>query len=120
MKYKHYTPQEIAAFLEPHRAALVDAIQKAAGRLGCTCYPEYIRMLKKRVIVDAEARKLYAYILDLAKNTPADEKAAKNQLFRIGGKMAFFLSAPDPAARRKTAARNLSLPHGVFSVLPLR
>lgn len=100
MKYKHYTPQEIAAFLEPHRARLMDAIQAAAKKLGCTCYPEYIRMLKKRVIVDAEARKLYAYILDLAKNTPADEKAAKNQLFRIGGKMAFFLSAPDPAARR--------------------
>lgn len=100
MKYRQYTPREIAAFLEPHRAALVDAIQTAAKKLGCTCYPEYIRILKKRVIVDAEARKLYAYILDLAKNTPADEKAAKNQLFRIGRKMAFFLSAPAPAARR--------------------
>lgn len=104
MKYKHYTPQEIAAFLEPHRARLMDAIQKAAEKIGCTCYPEYVRMLKKRVIVDAEARKLYAYILDLAKATrPAPLAAAMpahKELSRIATKMAFFLSAPDSAARR--------------------
>lgn len=63
------TPKDITAFLEPRRRGIKDAITVLAKETGCTCYPEFLRILNKRSISALDADKLCCYLIDLAKAT---------------------------------------------------
>lgn len=112
MNYKHYTPQEIAAFLEPHRRALVELIQRAAKITGCTCWQEYVRDLERGGITTrARLEELYQYIIDSAvgigRTMPQNgsyEKATAAALMHTAGAFASFLTAEEEDSRKTAAA----------------
>lgn len=112
MKYKHYTPREIAAFLEPHRAALVELIQRAAKITGCTCWQNFVYDLERGGIATrARLEQLYQYIVDAAvgigRTMPQNgsyEKATAACLMHEAGAFASFLTAAEEDSRKTAAA----------------
>lgn len=113
MNYRQYTPREIAAFLEPHRAALVELIQRAAKITGCTCWQSYVYDLERGGIATrARLEQLYQYIVDAAvgigRTMPTGfEKATAAALMHEAGGLASFLTAEEEDSR-KTAADMLN------------
>lgn len=71
-------PQEITAFLAPRRREIKDAILALAKETGCTCYPEFIRILNKNSISALDADKLCGYLIDLVKGSSRAVDGAVN------------------------------------------